>query len=274
MSPSTTLAFADFPSPRSPRVRVRALTVLVLATVLCLSCTAVGATRSSAVAPVQLLVSASADRSAPVALDGATVAGPLYAFVTPEAALVARQQGSVAALRRILGGLADGPRVARAAELATKAAASAPIEGRVMYAALRTLPVPDEPLARLWHATTLLREHRGDGHIAALITERIGGTESHVLHALWEGMPAEKSGRVSHLPATQLAAVVEGMRARGLIDGSGRLSDAGRATKKRIESTTDDLAEPAYETLRSDERDQLIEDLEPLAATLAAAGSA
>ena len=53
-----------------------------------------------------------------------------------------------------------------------------------MYAALRTLPVPDEPVARLSHAATLLREHRGDGHVAALVTEGIGGTEAHVLHAL------------------------------------------------------------------------------------------
>ena len=88
---------------------------------------------------------------------------------TPEAALAARERGSAAALRRILGDLADTPRLARAADLATKAATGAPTEGRALYAGLRTLTVPDEPVARLWHAATLLREHRGDGHIAALV---------------------------------------------------------------------------------------------------------
>jgi hypothetical protein len=192
---------------------------------------------------------------------------------TPEAALAAREQGSVAALRRILGDLADAPGLARAADLATRAATSAPTEGRILYAALRALPVPEEPVARLWHAATLLREHRGDGHVAALVAEGIGGTEAHVLHALSEGIPAEKFGRIHHLPADQLARVVDGMAARGLIDASGWLSDAGRKAKERIESLTDELAAPAYSSLEPSELGQLIADLEPITATLDAAGS-
>ena len=192
---------------------------------------------------------------------------------TPEAALAAREQGSVAALRRILGALADSPGLVRAADLATKAATSAPTEGRILYAGLRALPVPEEPVARLWHAATLLREHRGDGHIAALVAAGIGGTEAHVLHALFDDMPAEKFGRVHHLPAPQLAAVVDGMRARGLVDDSGWLSDVGRKTKEQIESLTDDLAAVAYDGLEPNELDQLIADLEPISARLEAAGS-
>jgi hypothetical protein len=192
---------------------------------------------------------------------------------TPEAALAARERGSVAALRRILGALADTPALARAADLATRAATSAPTEGRVLYAALRALPLPEEPVARLWHAATLLREHRGDGHIAALVVEGIGGTQAHVLHALSEDIPAEKFGRVHHLAADRLARVVDGMRASGLIDASGWLSDAGRETKERIESVTDDLAAAAYSGLEASELDQLIADLEPISATLDAAGS-
>ena len=70
-----------------------------------------------------------------------------------------------------------------------------------MYAGLRALPVPEEPVARLWHAANMLREHRGDGHIAALVSERIGGTEAHVLSALASGIyPAESFGRIHHLP--------------------------------------------------------------------------
>jgi hypothetical protein len=197
----------------------------------------------------------------------------VWATATPEEALAARQRGSVAALRRILGDLAYTPALARAAELATKAATGAPPEGRALYAALRALPVPEEPVARLWHAATLLREHRGDGHIAALVVEGIGGTESHVLHGLSEGIPAEKFGRVHHLPAERLAVVVDGMRARGLIDTSGWLTDAGRDTKQRIESLTDDLAEPAYDRLTLSELGHLIADLKPISAALDAAGS-
>jgi hypothetical protein len=128
-------------------------------------------------------------------------------------------------------------------------------------------------VARLWHGANLLREHRGDGHVAALLTVGIGGTEAHVLHALSEGMPAENFGRVSHLPRAQLAAVVDGMRARGLVGADGWLTAAGRQTKERVETLTDELAAPAYDILEPDELDQLVADLEPLAAVLVAAGS-
>ena len=197
----------------------------------------------------------------------------VWDLVTPEAASTARQQGSVAALRRILGDVTGAADIARAADLVVKAGSSARTEGRALYAAVRTLPVPTEPVARLWHGANLLREHRGDGHVAALLTEGIGGTEAHVLHALSEGMPAEKFGRLAHLPKAQLAAVVDGMRARGLIGTDGWLTAAGQQTKERVESLTDELAAPAYDVLEPDELDQLVEDLEPLAAVLVAAGS-
>lgn len=193
--------------------------------------------------------------------------------VTPEGASAARLRGSVAALRRLLGDLADTPGVARAADLLSKAGTSARTDGRALYAAVRTLPLPTEPLARLWHGANLLREHRGDGHVATLLTLDISGTEAHVLHALSEGMPAEKFGRVSHLPRPQLAAVVDGMRARGLVGPDGWLTAAGRDTKQRVEALTDELAAPAYAVLERDELDRLVEDLEPLAAVLVAADS-
>ena len=195
----------------------------------------------------------------------------VWDLISPEAAIAAREQGSVASLRRILGALADGPGVTRAGDLLTRAGTSAPIEGRALYAALRTVPVPTEPVARLWHGANLLREHRGDGHVAALVTEGVGRTEAHVLHALSEGMRAEDFGRVSHLPSAQLAAVVDGMRARGLVGDDGRLTEAGRLTKERVESRTDQLAAVAYDVLEPDELEQLIADLEPLAAAVSAA---
>jgi len=195
----------------------------------------------------------------------------VWDLITPEAALTARDRGCVAALRRMLGDLADDPSVARAADLAVKAATYPPTEGRPLYAALRTLPVPEQPQARLWYAANLLREHRGDGHIVALVANGIGGTEAHVLLALSQGLPAEKFGRVSHLPRAQLAAVVDGMRDRGLIGADGWLTADGRATKARIEALTDNLAAPAYDALEPSELAQLTADLKPIAAALKAA---
>jgi hypothetical protein len=148
----------------------------------------------------------------------------VWATTTPEAAIAARQAGCTKALRQILGEHVDGPDFARATELLTKAAVSAPSEGRPMYAALRALPIPDDVVTRLFHAASLLREHRGDGHIAALMVEGVGGLEAHALLALDMGMPAEKFGRIHHLPAVQITAVTEGMRERGLIGDDGWLS--------------------------------------------------
>jgi hypothetical protein len=193
---------------------------------------------------------------------------------TPQAAHAARERGCVAALRRILGNLLEEPGLALAAELLAKASTSASTEGRVMYAGLRALPMPEEPVARLWHAANMLREHRGDGHIAALVCEQVGGTEAHVLSALASGIyPAESFGRIHHLPRARLAEVMNGLRDRGLLDASGRFTDAGRATKARIESLTDALAEAPYDGLEPHELDQLVDVLEPVSRRLAAAGS-
>src|SRR3954467_2024499 len=195
----------------------------------------------------------------------------VWRTTTPEAALAARQAGCARALRRILGDHVETPAFARAADLLTQAATSAPFEGRPMYAALRTVPIPDEVVTRLFHAASLLREHRGDGHIAALMVEGVGGLEAHALFALDMGMPAERFGRIHHLPAAQLVAVTDGMRARGLIGDDGWLSERGRAVKKRVEALTDDLAAKPYESLAPDELDELISTLEPLATLLIAA---
>ncbi|WP_103889425.1 SCO6745 family protein [Actinacidiphila yanglinensis] len=195
--------------------------------------------------------------------------------IPPEASLAARERGSAASLRRILGEeLAGSPGLVRAADLSTKAATSAPTEGRMMFAGMRTLPVPSDPVARLWHAATMLREHRCDGHIAALVASRVRGTEAHVLDAIAQGIhPPESFGRIHHLPKARLAAVVDGLRERGLVDPDGRFTDAGRATKQRVEALTDELAAPPYDALSPAELDELVTALEPLTATVVAAGS-
>lgn len=194
----------------------------------------------------------------------------VWSTTTPEAAHAARDRGAVKALRRILGPIADSPDLAATADLLVRAATGPRPEGRPLYAALRALPVPTEPLHRLWHAATLLREHRGDGHVAALLTHGIGGLESHALHALSMPMPAERFGRIHHLPAAQVLSVLDGMRDRGLIGADGWLTDAGHACKQAVEDLTDTLAEPAYDVLDDGELDRLVAGLQPIAAALQA----
>jgi ADP-heptose:LPS heptosyltransferase len=118
----------------------------------------------------------------------------------------------------------------------------------------------------------MLREHRGDGHVAALVAERVGRTEAHVLAALALGIhPAESFGRLHHLPTAHMAAVMDGLRARGLVDPAGRFTEQGRATKERIEELTDRLAEAPYEVLTASELEELVGLLEPISARVRAA---
>jgi hypothetical protein len=185
----------------------------------------------------------------------------VWSTTTPEAAIAAREEGCVNALRRIT----------RAGELLTRAATSAPIEGRPMYAALRMLALPEEPVARLFHAASLLREHRGDGHVAALMAHGIGGLEAHVLLAVDMGIPATTFGRIHHLPSALLSDLIDTMRARGLIEDERTFTPAGRRAKDRVEALTDDLAGVPYEVLEPHELDELMAALEPLAEQLVAA---
>ena len=192
-----------------------------------------------------------------------------WSYTTVAEALAARDAAADAAVADL--GPLDG--LAEATELAWRAASAADVAGRPLAAAHRAQPRSDNPRIALWQATSILREHRGDGHNAALLAHGIGGTEAHVLLALSLGMRAEEFDRTHHLPKAQLAGVVDGLRGRGLVDAAGGVTAAGRETRQRIETLTDELAAPAYDALEPDELDRLVEDLEPLAAVLAAAGS-
>ncbi|HJP72744.1 MAG TPA: MarR family transcriptional regulator [Pseudonocardiaceae bacterium] len=194
----------------------------------------------------------------------------VWVRTTPQEAIAIRERSSAMELRQRTGRLADSPDLVRVADLATRAALSAPTEGRALYAGLRALDVPEEPVARLWHAATLLREHRGDGHNAALLAHSIGGTEAHVLMALRFEMKAEEFSRTHHLPRAQLADVVDGLRRRGLVDAAGGFTEAGREIRQRIEDLTDELAAPVYDVLSPDELDELVAGLEPIAAAVSA----
>lgn len=195
-----------------------------------------------------------------------------WQFAPPAAAIRAREEGSVAALRRHLGAAVNSPGIERAAELAARSARQAPLAGRPLFAANHALPEPDEPLALLWHAATLLREHRGDGHVAVLTAAGIGGREAHVLHALATGTPAPVYANARHFDEQEWTAVLAGLTERGLALPDGTLAEAGREAKHAIEERTDELAADGFLGLDDGEGDELVDALRPITAAVVRAG--
>jgi hypothetical protein len=188
----------------------------------------------------------------------------------PEAALHARQESTVAALRRY--GLEADENVSTAAELAGKAARHAPLDGRPLFAAYRALPWPDEPLAALWHAVTLLREQRGDTHIAALIAAGVSGRESNVLQSAAGGIPREYIARTRDYDDEAWQHQERRLAARGLLNDDGSVTAAGQELKDHIESTTDALALSALDALSDDEVEALFQALTPITRAVVAGG--
>ncbi|BBY30410.1 SCO6745 family protein [Mycolicibacterium sediminis] len=193
-----------------------------------------------------------------------------WTHASPAAALQARQESAVAALNRC--GVVDTESVGIAAALLEKAARSADWTGRPLFAANLSLPWPDEPVARLWHAATLLREHRGDGHVAVLLANGIGGRDCNVLHALADRVPREFITFSRQYDDDEWDRCVAGLADRGLVDATGTLSDAGRDLKQRVEDVTDALALPAFDALDDDELTTLFSTLGPITRAVIAGG--
>ncbi|SDD94672.1 hypothetical protein SAMN04488581_3102 [Mycolicibacterium neoaurum] len=189
-------------------------------------------------------------------------------IAAPHAVLAAREEAAVAALRRY--GLADG--IDTAAELLGAAARSAAPDGRPLFAANLALPWPEEPLAQLWHAATLLREHRGDGHVAALQVLGISGRESNVLHAAAGRVPADMIRRSRDYDDALWQEQVDRLAERGLLDATGALTVAGRDLKAEIEDVTDRLALSAFDVLSDTDLDTLFHTLTPLTRLVIAGG--
>lgn len=188
----------------------------------------------------------------------------------PARALRARLESAVAALRRC--GVASDENVAVAAQLACRAAQAAPVDGRALFAANAALPVPSEPVAALWHATTLLREHRGDGHVAALVAAGISGRESNVFHTAASAVSEEFMKRSRHYSDEEWDTCRASLADRGLLDGDGSLTQDGRDLKDQLEATTDALALRAFDGLDDDELQALFSALTPVARTVIAGG--
>jgi hypothetical protein len=192
-----------------------------------------------------------------------------WEVASPSDLLRVRRESAVAALRRY--GVTDDE-AALAAELAAKAARGAPLDGRPLFAANVALDWPTEPMAKLWHAVTLLREQRGDAHVAVLCTLGVSGRESNVLHAAAGRVPPEMIMRSRDYDEQQWANYCSRLAGRGLLDGDGALTDAGREFKQRIEDTTDRLALSALEALDDDEVERLFRALTPITRKVVAAG--
>ena len=186
----------------------------------------------------------------------------------PEAALRARLDGSAATLRRTLG----DHDVTELAGLARRAAESAPVAGRVLFAANAALPWPDDPFAVLWHAATLLREHRGDGHVAALTAAGVAGREANVLHFTSVNAPPEVRVVGRDYDDAEWQANIESLATRGLMTPEGQMTPEGHDLKRDIEERTDRAALTAYEVLTDDELARLTAGLTPLARALVATG--
>jgi hypothetical protein len=188
----------------------------------------------------------------------------------PEGVLAARLDVIDGALRGALGDAVDGPEVLEAAALARAAAerASADVAGRPLFAAHAALPWPDEPHLVLWHAQTLLREHRGDAHVAALVVEGLDGIGALVSHAASGRVPARVLQATRAWGDDAWAGAVEQLRVRGLLTGDAdpTFTEEGLAQRTRIEASTDARSAPAYAAIGEHGCERLRELAAPLAA--------
>jgi hypothetical protein len=195
-----------------------------------------------------------------------------WTFAPPSAALEARQHGSVAALLRAFADRELAETVESAATLARAAAESAPIEGRTLFAANRALAWPDEPTAVLWHAATLLREHRGDGHVAALTAAGIRGREANVLQTAAGVVPRHVFGLARRYDDAEWDSISARLVSRGLLDRGGNVTPQGQAIRADVEDRTNALALSAYTALDDEQLEQLIDALVPLTRAVIATG--
>jgi hypothetical protein len=187
--------------------------------------------------------------------------------LSPADALEARSDGAVAALRPHVS---QTP-VAELADLLWRAAEAADCEGRVLAAANQALPRPAEPLAALWQATTTLREHRGDGHVASLISHGIGPIEAMQLKVAAGESRAEdlRLGRGWSEDEWALAALH--LQALGWVE-DGRLTTDGRRARADVEAVTDVAARKPWGALSHDEAERTAELLAPIARAVWASG--
>lgn len=198
-----------------------------------------------------------------------------WGLASIEDILAARLRIADRALRRLLGDEADQiPAVVEAADLARTATIGLPVRGRPLFGGHAELDWPTEPHLVLWHAITLLREYRGDGHVAVLLTAGDSGLDALVMHtATGRGFTEQAAKATRGWSDEQWAAAVERLTARGLLDPAGGLTDDGVAHRDAIERATDDLAEQPWLTLGTESTERLADLGKALSRQLANSGA-
>ena len=195
-----------------------------------------------------------------------------WGFARPETVLRTRLETVDAVLRRLLGDTVDGAAMGEAAELGAEAAAHCPIEGRPLAAAWSSVvPTPVmPPHVRLWLACTVLREHRGDGHVAALVTRGLDGCEVHVMLAAAGAVTRESQLRARGWSEDDWDAAATRLQHRGLLAGD-QLTPRGLELHAEIEAVTNRLAAVPWTALGEAATARFDELLGPLTAVIAQA---
>jgi hypothetical protein len=173
---------------------------------------------------------------------------------TPEQLVAARLTAVDGALRRVLGDdVVASEEMARAASLARLAAdaACARLEGRPLAAGHADLPWPAEPHLALWHAQSILREFRGDGHVALLVVHGLSGIEALITHAAAGDVPASVLRATRGWSSEAWTQAIEGLWERGWLERgeAPRFTEWGARQREAIEDGTDALAAHPYEAL-------------------------
>jgi hypothetical protein len=206
------------------------------------------------------------------ALVGRAMQGAWEATTVAEV-LAARAAAADAALRRLLGDLINGPEVSEAATLARRATEGCTIPGRPLAAGHLSLVWPEAPHVALWHGLSVLREFRGDGHIAALVADGRDGVEALVMHGAADGVPRVVLQQSRAWSDAEWASAAERLRSQGLVDGDGGLTDAGRQRRQWVEDRTDVLALPPWQHLGPTGCARLRELVRPLSRAVVEAGT-
>lgn len=231
-----------------------------------------------------------ASRSAPMgAVTAGTVAATFYNFnpalvakyvprawtlASPEKVLEARWEAADIVLRRLLGDAVSAAEVAEAAELAREATEACAPEGRPLYAGHAGLAWPSEPHLVLWHAVTLLREYRGDGHIAALVSNGVSGLDALITHtATGKGFLPAAAKASRGWSDQEWDAAFARLRAADLLDAEGVLTGNGRELRERVENQTNAAASAPWRRLGEEKAARLRELGLGLSRTAIAAGA-
>ncbi len=195
-----------------------------------------------------------------------------WRFADPSRVLHARLDGVTRALTRLTSDTVDHRAVARAAAALRAVTHRAAVAGHPMFAANAALEWPEQPLAALWHATTLLREHRGDGHVAALQSHEVDGCQAHVLAAARGHTTADTLRRHRGFTDEEWEHARERLQQRGLLDRDGALTVDGRRLHDDIELLTDRLADATWKGLSDAQEHDLAQLLEPVLAAIRRSG--